>query len=562
MPHRPSPHEMQYAVRGPVPPSTVPVKLWERLLSGNLTLSARFGLLTRGGAFWFAAPDENDPEADPLPCGLRLSIVRLAWEVGEGTYDLVGRAAPEGVALPFQRPKQLRDLQLSAQMGADRTCQISGFCQYEDVNLQEGVAEAGKFVAARLPEPEADWNAIWSGKAGKDALAAACRNILRLDGGAAIAREMADKPDRLPKASAAALASVLKEENGDPGWAAPFLTAGGPLADAALVGLAREPKEENQKVFEQWVAAPAGRSPESVQAACCALIDLGKPGSEVNALIDSHAVKAFPEVRQPSAVLAFPPQTAQTVLDWLLHNGTDSQRLGAAAAVAEGNIEPLRDAAREFANQLGAESAAVSRLCRALGKAKSPLAFEMLSIMAQRLAQSDAGDRFPPLGTPAALSSPAGPDSAGRFSRTVAGLVCAGLARCDKVEAGKVLVRLMQSPGPATRYCAIEALVALDDVDAAPDIRARFDVLSKLTRDAYEQQEWELLTPSKNKLCRYDVPLLSAKNAVKNGMNLKEAIETCDSIIKENPSPAVVEKARALKAEAEKLLQHAPGAAH
>ena len=293
--------------------------------------------------------------------------------------------------------------------------------------------------------------------------------------GRPLPRSLTAKPDRLPRLSAEALASVLKEERSSPEWARPFLAVRGPCGDAALICLARQPKEENEKDFLRWVATPADHSPESVQAACCALIDLGRPGPEVNALIDKRAVKAFSEVRSPRGSLAFPPQTAQTVLDWLIRNGTPSQRIGAAAAVAEGNIKELQTGFRHSsASPLGSDPETLYRLCKGIEKAQSPLAFEILSSVAQRrLAQSDEGDRFLP---PAAFAEGGVPLPTERYSRTVAALVCAGLARFDKFEAGKVLVELMESPGPATRYCAIETLIALDDVDVSKEIRARLRV--------------------------------------------------------------------------------------
>jgi DNA-directed RNA polymerase subunit RPC12/RpoP len=562
--------ETQLRLRGvPLAPMN-PVKFWERLSSEGLTVNARFGA---GMAQNWSATAADDPQADLLPCGLRVSIVRLAWEVGEREHDLIGlpgrsdttllgegaeasaSGGQAGVAVPFQRPKKIREIQLTGRMGPGRTCLISGFCQYEDVDLRDGAGEAGKLVASYLVAPEADWNTFWEGKAGRESLAAACRNILRLDGGPAIAERLTAEPDELPSPSADVLAAVLEEKHGNPDWALPFLTLKGPCGDAALIGLARQPKAENEKYFLEWVGAPANHSPESVQAACCALIDLGRPSPELDDLIDKHAVGAFSEVRSPSACLAFPPQTAQTVLDWLIRNGTDSQWIGAVAAVVDGNIEKLHDTAREFVSQsLRSDPETICSLCKGIEKSRSPLAFEILSAVAQRqLMQSDAGDRFLP---PADLFNAGGTLPTGRYSRTVAALVCAGLARFDRFEAGKVLARLMGSPGPATRYCAIETLIALDDVDVSPDIRARLDQLNRQERDAYEQQEWELLNSAKNRLCRYDVPLLSAKNAVENGINLKGVVETCNGIIGENPSPAVVERARELKRQAEKLLEH------
>jgi hypothetical protein len=440
-------------------------------------------------------------------------------------------------------------------MGANRTCFISGFCQYDDVNLRCDTAEAGELASGLLAAPDADWRILWDGKADRDEIAAACRNILRLGGGPAIAEVLAAKPDRLPEPSTEALASVLKEDRSSPEWARPFLAARGPCGDAALIGLARQAKEENRKDFLQCVAAPAGHSPESVQAACCALIDLGRPVPEVNALIDTHAVKSFSEVRSPRGALAFPPQTAQTVLDWLLRNGTHSQRIGAAAAVAEGNLQALQDPVRSFVSQsLGSDPETLYSLCRGLEKAQSPLAFEILKTVAHRqLMQADVGDRFLP---PAAFSDAGAPLPEGRFSRTVAAMVCAGLARFDKFEAGEALAELIHSQGPATRCCAIETLNALDDVDVSTKIRARFEFLSKKARNAFETQEWELLDPVKNnKLYRYDVPMLQAKTDLDNGNNAEEVKKICDNIIKENPSPALVKQAQDMKQQAEKLLE-------
>jgi hypothetical protein len=549
-------------------PPSEPVKLWERLVSGGTRIGARFGFGTAQD--WLAIPTD-DLHGDPLPCGLRISIVRVVWEVSGQTYELTGRAAEAdttpfgneaetGAASPFHRPKHLREVQLSGQMNPDRTFLLSGLCQYDDVDLYGGAEEAGKLAAGLLGAPDADWQRLLDGKADNDAIAAACRNILRLDGGPAIIEVLTAKPERLPRSSMGMLVSVLKEERSSPQWASPFLAVRGPCGDAALICLARQPREENQKDFLQWVTTPADHSPESVQAACCALIDLGRPGPEVNALIDSHAVKAFSEVRSPRGSLAFPSQTAQTVLEWLIRNGTDSQRIGAAVAAATGRNSELQGEVRAFVSQsLRSDPKTLYILCKGIEKEQSPLAFEILSSVARQLMQTDAGDRFPP---PAALAEGGGPPLTGRYSRTVAALVCAGLARFDRFEAGKALVGLMQSPGPATRYCAIETLMALDDVDVSKEIRARFDFLSKRPRNAYEAQEWELLNPLKNKLCRYDIPILSAENALKNGARTKEVIEICDGIIKENPSPTLVERARNLKSQAEKVLERSPSTPH
>jgi hypothetical protein len=550
-------------------PPSEPVKLWDKLVGGGPTIGAQFSFGTAED--WLAIPSD-DVHADPLPCGLRISIVQVAWEAGGQTYDLTGRpaeadATPFGneaesrAASPFPFPKHLRRVQLSGQTDPGRNCVLSGFCQYDDVDPDEGAAEAGRLATGLLGAPDADWQTLLDGKAGNEAIAAACRNILRLDGGPAIIELLTAKPERLPRSSTEMLVSVLKEERCSPQWASPFLAVRGPFADAALICLTRQAKEENQKDFLEWVTRPAGHSPESVEAACCALIDLGRPSPEVNALIESRAVEEFSGVRSPRGSLAFPPQTAQIVLEWLIRNGTDSQRIGAVvAAVTGGKSKELQGEVRAFvSHSLRSDPQSLYALCKGIEKEQSPLAFDILSSVARQLMQSDAGDHFLP---PAAFAEGNVPPSTMRFSRTVAALVCAGLARFDRFEAGKTLARLIQSPGPATRYCAIETLMTLDDVDASKEIRARFDFLSKQPRNAYEAQEWELLNPLKNKLYRYDVPLLSAENALMNGVRTKEAIEICDRIIRENPSPTLVERARNLKSQAEKVLERNPGTAH
>ena len=316
-----------------------PVNLWEKLVTGGMTLSALFAV---GGPENWRGVAADDAHADPLPCGLRISIVRVAWEVGGQTHELTGPPAETGAAPPFLRPKQLHEIQLTGQMGADRICLLSGFIQYDDLDLHGAVAEAGKRAAGLLVAPAADWQTFWDGTADREAIAAACRNVLRLGGGPAIVAIVTATPDRLPHPSADALVSVLRDERSSPEWAGPFLALHGPFGDAALICVARQAKEgeENEKDFLRWVAAPADHSAESVQAACCALIDLGRPSPELNALIDKGAVKAFPEVRSPRGSLMFPPQTAQTVLEWLLCSGTAGQRVGAAvAAVAEGKYQ-------------------------------------------------------------------------------------------------------------------------------------------------------------------------------------------------------------------------------
>ena len=84
------------------------------------------------------------------------------------------------------------------------------------MDLHCGAAEAGKLAAGLLAAPEADWRTLWDGKADRGSLAAACRNILRLGGGQAIADALTAKPERLPQFSTEALASVLKEDENAP----------------------------------------------------------------------------------------------------------------------------------------------------------------------------------------------------------------------------------------------------------------------------------------------------------------------------------------------------------
>ena len=70
------PRDIEFTRRGPSGPPANPVKVWEELLSGGLTMDARF---TYDGN-WSALATDN-AQADLVPCGLRLSIARLAWEI-------------------------------------------------------------------------------------------------------------------------------------------------------------------------------------------------------------------------------------------------------------------------------------------------------------------------------------------------------------------------------------------------------------------------------------------------------------------------------------------------
>ena len=231
------------------------MNLWEKLVTGGMTLSALFAV---GGPENWRGVAADDAHADPLPCGLRISIVRVAWEVGGQTHELTGRPrrrtralrhARAGAAPPFLRPKQLHEIQLTGQMGADRTCLLSGFCQYDDAGPARRRRRGGQTGGRAPRRARGGLETLWDGTADRDAIAAACRNILRLDGGPAIVEVLTAKPDRLPHPSADALASVLKDERSSPEWARPVSRVRGPCGDAALICLARQAKEENREGF-------------------------------------------------------------------------------------------------------------------------------------------------------------------------------------------------------------------------------------------------------------------------------------------------------------------------
>jgi hypothetical protein len=101
--------------------------------------------------------------------------------------------------------------------------------------------------------------------------------------------------------------------------------------------------------------------------------------------------------------------------------------------------------------------------------------------------------------------------------------------------------------------------MGIDDVDTALDIRHRYQEILKKgdQRTAFEAQEFLLVNPATCSLCRYDTRMLRVKNDLDNNM-AKEAIEECDTIINENPSPKLVQLAKDKKAEAEKLLKPGP----
>jgi len=92
-------------------------------------------------------------EAEPLPCGVRVSIVRVDWEVGGQTHDLIGRrveaeAAPAGcdaetgMDLPFQRPQQVSDIRVTARMGVVFIHGLQG----DDPNYMKVMAGAKHFA--------------------------------------------------------------------------------------------------------------------------------------------------------------------------------------------------------------------------------------------------------------------------------------------------------------------------------------------------------------------------------------------------------------------------------
>ena len=85
---RPSRDFLRRGPRGPfrgppiMPPT--PVKLWEKMVTGGLALKALFA---PGAEENWPAVAIDGAHADPLPCGLRISIVRVAWEVGGQTHE-------------------------------------------------------------------------------------------------------------------------------------------------------------------------------------------------------------------------------------------------------------------------------------------------------------------------------------------------------------------------------------------------------------------------------------------------------------------------------------------
>lgn len=56
--------------------------------------------------------------------------------------------------------------------------------------------------------------------------------------------------------------------------------------------------------------------------------------------------------------------------------------------------------------------------------------------------------------------------------------------------------------------------------------------------------------------------MISAENDLKNANTAKDAIAICDNIIKENPSPTLVERAQDMKRQAEKSLENNANTPH
>ena len=260
------------------------MKLWERLLNGGLA----FGATGRPEAPQNSvALPTDDAQSDPLPCGLRVSIVRVVWEIGDRTFDLIG-ARPKRTRLsPAARR---RDAAVPSSEGTPRNSASPGrwartesafspaSCQYNDVDLHGTPRRRANWWPAPR-RARGGLETFWEGKADKDT----SPPLAGISCGSAVGRGLSSRDRHAGPAAASsadALASVLKEERSSPEWAGPFLALHGPFGNAAMICLARQAKEENEKDFLQWVAEPADHSPASVQAACCALIDLGRPGPE------------------------------------------------------------------------------------------------------------------------------------------------------------------------------------------------------------------------------------------------------------------------------------------
>jgi len=247
------------------------------------------------------------------------------------------------------------------------------------------------------------------------------------------------------------------------------------------------------------------------------------------------------------------------VLTWLIHSGTNSRRIAAGAAIAEGDLQSLSPLLSELGSRFILDSDAISELCLRLVDAHSLMACDLLARTAERrLVPNEAlGDNF--VSGPA-LADPLTALDEGPFSRTVAGLACATLLRfgrdpaIGKEPAGRALARLLHSDNRLTRICAAEAMTDLDYVDGLKDVNEAKAALDRLgmVLGPYIPAERAALKAAQEKLGRFAKKLLDARAFIAGG-HAAQAIKLCDEIINENPSPSVTAEAEALKAQAQKL---------
>lgn len=502
------------------------------------------------GTHWIAMPSD-DPGAEQIVCGVRVSLAQVTWDLGGQKLTLLAPAAP-GVTgeLSFtHRPRALREVQLANRSETgEGPAVIAGHCAYDDLNLRKPSDDAAAAAAALLASPDSAWEVVWSALSqDSEVLTAAYRHLLRLGAGESVASICGAQADRVQPGSLEALAAVLKDPGNNPAWVAPFTKVKGPCADAAVTCLARRGEASGREQFQQWLASPGEHSPESVQAAAGALIDLGQKSADLEAAIANRTVKEFPSVRVPRGALALSPAAAQVVLDWLMQEGSPYQRATAVAAAAAGNVEALRPQVRAYLDRPTLDPEALVGLCRTLEKAQGPMAFDVFATVARRcLARTEVGERQVAVAADASGMSGDGVTGVPRHRLTLAWLVCEALVRIDKEKAGEVFVDLLRSPGGATRIAAIEGLLVTEYPDAGDEILTRYTELNKkpaAMRDPWERQEYDLLKRENLKLRHYDIALRSA-DALREGGKADDAKAEYRRIVREKPGSKLARRAQ------------------
>jgi hypothetical protein len=146
------------------------------------------------------------------------------------------------------------------------------------------------------------------------------------------------------------------------------------------------------------------------------------------------------------------------------------------------------------------------------------------------------------------------------FPSAIAAVLCDGLVDLDPSKdsgkAGPVLMELLGSPGIITRICAVDALVAVDYVDAWGRINDRYKqmVMAGRERSAAEAQEYEILGQARKSLGTYEQMLRQVEGFIASG-SLADAEATVQNMVKAKPNALITRQAQKMLADAKKAAK-------